>query len=395
MTSNEVSKLWKIPKFTKKILAFVFDEAHCITQWGVFRKNYLSLGLLRHLIPDPVPFYVASATLPKPLITEIARLLHLQPNNNTMRVLCSNDRPDISLAVKALVYPANSFKDLDFLIPWNWNEDMGPPAKFLVFLDNIKEVEGATKHLRSRLQRKYHNRVDWFHGTMSQEFREEAVGRLRSGMVWGLVCTDAFGMVSSSCIQSEGRLTSSQGMDIPDVQVVVQYKATCEFCTLWQRFGRAAQGPGQQGVGLLLVEHKDICNDKTPKKRTNSSKEVGPLKKKKPNSKPTLGGEEENVCVDEEMCKGSEVAVPTPVDPDRDLEAWVADCRERYRKPTLVPSDPTNAKKGKSPGVLPGSPLDNFINPPDCVKCRRLIPQIYFSNDSRSTLFIYIHQQVY
>jgi superfamily II DNA helicase RecQ len=195
MANDEVSKLWKVPKFTQRILAFIFDEGHCIAQWGTFRKHYLSLGLLRHLIPDPVPFYVASATLPTPIITETRRLLNLRPKNTT-RVLCSNDRPDISLAVRALVYPANSYKDLNFLIPWNWNEDMDAPSKFLVFFDNIKEVEEATRHMRSRLQRKFHGRVDWFHSTMSQEFREEAVKKLRTGMLWGLFCTDAFGMVS-------------------------------------------------------------------------------------------------------------------------------------------------------------------------------------------------------
>lgn len=49
-----------------------------------------------------------------------------------------------------------------------------------------------------------------------------------------------------------------KGMDVGDVKIVVQYKATCDICTLWQRFGRAARAPGAEGVGILLVEKKDI-----------------------------------------------------------------------------------------------------------------------------------------
>jgi superfamily II DNA/RNA helicase len=46
-------------------------------------------------------------------------------------------------------------------------------------------------------------------------------------------------------------------MDLPDVEIVVQWKATCDLCTLWQHFGRVARGQGKEGVAILLVEKKD------------------------------------------------------------------------------------------------------------------------------------------
>jgi hypothetical protein len=46
-----------------------------------------------------------------------------------------------------LVYPASLYKDLKFLITFNWNEGMDTPKKFLVFFDNIKEAEEAMKHM--------------------------------------------------------------------------------------------------------------------------------------------------------------------------------------------------------------------------------------------------------
>ena len=50
-------------------------------------------------------------------------------------------------------------------------------------------------------------------------------------------------------------------MDLPDIKIVVQWKATCDLCTLWQRLGRVARGPGEVGTAILLVEKKDTAEE--------------------------------------------------------------------------------------------------------------------------------------
>ncbi|EKM74280.1 hypothetical protein AGABI1DRAFT_24096, partial [Agaricus bisporus var. burnettii JB137-S8] len=248
LTSDELSLLWKTSSFTSRLIGFIFDEGHCISQWGKFRKHYLAIGIIRYLISKPVPFYVASATLPPPVVTEVRKLLHMTQENTSL-VLCSNERPDIALMVRELKRPSSSYEDLAFLIPCNWLEGMSKPKKFLVFFDNTKEAENAKKYFHTRLLERYHSRIAWFHSTMTQEYRERKVDEFRRGEIWGLLCTDAFGL----------------GMDIGDVEIVVQYKATCDFCTLWQRFGRAARAAGLQGVGILLVEKKDTTEGRKTK----------------------------------------------------------------------------------------------------------------------------------
>ena len=47
-------------------------------------------------------------------------------------------------------------------------------------------------------------------------------------------------------------------MDLPNIKIVVQWKATCDLCTLWQHFGRVARGQDAVGTAILLVERKDI-----------------------------------------------------------------------------------------------------------------------------------------
>jgi hypothetical protein len=48
-------------------------------------------------------------------------------------------------------------------------------------------------------------------------------------------------------------LQSNQGCDLPDVDVVVQWRLVT-LPVLVQRWGRAARGPGQTGLAVLLLE---------------------------------------------------------------------------------------------------------------------------------------------
>ncbi|KAJ3565032.1 hypothetical protein NP233_g7904 [Leucocoprinus birnbaumii] len=364
MENDDLAKLWKKGTFTEQIIAIVFDEGHCISQWGKFRKNYLAVGMLRYIITDPVPFYVATATLPPPMVSETKRLLHLQPDH-TEEILCSNDRPDISLMVRPMTYPASSYQDLDFLIPRNWNETMDAPPKFLVFFDDIQEAQAAVTYLQTRLREVYHNKVDWFHSTVSQDGREVLVEQLKRGEIFGLCCTDAFGM----------------GLDLSDVDIVVQYKATCTFCSLWQRFGRAARGPGKCGVAILLVEKKDLAE---ARKVTEPPDKVPPDKKATQQPRGWARAfkiEDDDIEILPDPGPSSNHDDSTIV--KSELEAWMSNRREHYRKPEIAPNDVTNTKKGKNPGLIPGSALDDFINVPSFVRCRRLIPQLYFANDKR------------
>ncbi|KAG6914774.1 hypothetical protein DXG01_015419 [Tephrocybe rancida] len=146
MGNDNVEAWWKKPAVTKHVLNFMFDEGHCIKQWGSLCKEYMLLGNLRYLIPETIPFYVVSATLPTPILLDVVELLRLHPDA-TEQILCSNDRPEISIMVQGLKYPANSYKDLMFVISEGFVEGDTPPLKFLIFFDNTKEMEAACKLL--------------------------------------------------------------------------------------------------------------------------------------------------------------------------------------------------------------------------------------------------------
>ncbi|KAJ7767608.1 hypothetical protein B0H16DRAFT_1366245, partial [Mycena metata] len=75
---------------------------------------------------------------------------------------------------------------------------------------------------------------------MSTEFKDIESEALKAGKIWGLSCTDSFGM----------------GLDLPDILLVIQWRSTCDMCTLWQCLGRAARDFKLFATGLFLVEPK-------------------------------------------------------------------------------------------------------------------------------------------
>lgn len=193
MGSKHAQQLWKVKRFTSRIINIIFDEAHCISQWGSFRKEYTQVGLLRYIIPEKIPFYVVSATLPKPVLDDISSILQLR-QSRTKYFMRSNDRPEVSLAIKALIHPANSFKDLACLLPGDPLCVKRPP-RFLVYFDNIKEAEVATAYLQTRLRKEDKFRVAYCHATMTPGYRTNELLMIQSGERWGIISTDAFGLV--------------------------------------------------------------------------------------------------------------------------------------------------------------------------------------------------------
>ncbi|KAI6142403.1 hypothetical protein BKA82DRAFT_3985033 [Pisolithus tinctorius] len=133
----------------------------------------------------------------------------------------SSDRPNIKIGVKKIKYALNSYADLMFLIPPGFKANDPPPPKFLIFFNNISDSISAACILRRQLPCELREKICWFNADMSMAYKEEELGKLISGETWGLCTTTSFGM----------------GMDVPDILLVIQWRATCKIAALWQCFG--------------------------------------------------------------------------------------------------------------------------------------------------------------
>ncbi|THU81657.1 P-loop containing nucleoside triphosphate hydrolase protein, partial [Dendrothele bispora CBS 962.96] len=75
MTEEPCKSIWTNPKFTS-MLMFGNDEGHCVSQWGrTFRNHYLNIGIIRYIVSNSIPFFVASATLPRTILKDVTELL--------------------------------------------------------------------------------------------------------------------------------------------------------------------------------------------------------------------------------------------------------------------------------------------------------------------------------
>jgi superfamily II DNA helicase RecQ len=185
--------MWRNKEFVRRLMYFVFDEADCLITWNNFRKEYELLGSrLRIFLPERIPFYAPSATLHPPGRLAVRKSLRLRPEN-TIEIVRSNDRPSLHLAARVMRHPADTYRDLEFLL--NLNPSTGCPAPFLVFLRSYNDCREAACSLRAKLPLEHQDKIVWFDSIMTMEFRQLAVEKLRKGEIWGICSTDAFGRV--------------------------------------------------------------------------------------------------------------------------------------------------------------------------------------------------------
>ena len=196
-------------RFMHGIVSLFIDEAHCIAHWGAdFRKKYGSLGKIRAFLPRGTPIVAVTATLTARVRRTIHRTLMFAQSVTQSRFINEgNDRPNVSLIVRACEHPLNSYLDLAFIIPPIVQHLQDIPKTYL-YVDNIATGTDIIDFLGDRLEAatppgfflstgltSLREVIRPFNAALSQEYRTEAMVRFRSGDIRVLVCTDAAGMV--------------------------------------------------------------------------------------------------------------------------------------------------------------------------------------------------------
>ncbi|KAK0495075.1 P-loop containing nucleoside triphosphate hydrolase protein [Armillaria luteobubalina] len=359
--------LIKSRKFTDNLINIVFDEAHCIKEWGSsFRQAYSKLGHLRHLMPRRVPYHLGTATMPPSLLGQLKKDLRM--NDDTVILRLNTDRPNIFFRVRPMEYPINSYHDLSFLIPNDLDPDGPFPLKFLVFFNSRNEAEQGARFLRSRLPPTLRDKVKWVHSGMTDEFREEAIHALKVGEDIGECATDAVGL----------------GIDIPDVYIIAQYRAPKSMNTWLQRAGRAVRDLRLLGMAILLAEPTLFDNGKA--EITPTVCEMPGLRTYTPVAPPTIDGDKENV-------SPSSTSHPSTKPTDGRRRVGFQQSSRKRKAPNEGQHSAARRKRTKK-GVDVAKirdifgheikverAMDDFINAEHRTeKCRRKIAAIHFGN---------------
>lgn len=180
----------------ERILSVVVDEAHVVSHWGSgFRKKYGTLGILQALMPKDTPMVAMSATLPSRVRRDVMSKLQFNEDNYTYLNL-GNDRPNVSLVVRAIQNPINSYSDLDFLIPSTAREPSDVEKAF-VYSDNITVGSDMMEHLYEISPNAFREAgiIRTYSSAFSKKYRQRVMELFKAGHVCILICTDAAGMV--------------------------------------------------------------------------------------------------------------------------------------------------------------------------------------------------------
>ncbi|KAE9382775.1 P-loop containing nucleoside triphosphate hydrolase protein, partial [Gymnopus androsaceus JB14] len=213
LTKRFTRNVIKNRSLARRVLSIVIDEAHVISHWGSgFRKKYGEMGILRTLLPKGIPFVALSATLPPRVREDIFKKLHFSKKDGaTSRLLDSQNTAHATDLKKTFIYCDDT-------------------ALGTEIQDHLEEL------LPDEL--KGQGLIRPYSAVYSKSYRTAVMKLFKAGIVRILVCTDAAGM----------------GCNIPDVDIVVQWKLPGTLSMFIQRAGRAARAQNRKGLAVLLVE---------------------------------------------------------------------------------------------------------------------------------------------
>jgi superfamily II DNA helicase RecQ len=186
------SRATRNSKFMSHFEAFIFDEAHCIPQWGTnFREIYFEVGRLRSYFPEKCPVLATTATATPEDVDTIEKILHFQ--RETM-YYCNlgNDRPNIRQTVKVVGSP-REYSEIELIL-----DQTGPGEEWpctMIFTNTIEDARNIMHALQHRYPER-RSQIDSYFSRRRRSTKKKVMDRFREGKTRILCTTEAAGMAS-------------------------------------------------------------------------------------------------------------------------------------------------------------------------------------------------------
>lgn len=276
---------------SREIGAWVFDEAHCLSQWGHdFRPDYLYAARFvrefstRHRVPQ-APVVCVTATA-KPDVCDEIRAHFRSELGQELTVLSSPvARKNLELVVEPVTADEKIARLCDLLAD---QHAVAPAGSAIVYVATRRGAEEVANRLRQA-------GIDAlaFHAGLETPQKQDVQARFLSDECRVVCATNAFGM----------------GIDKPDVRLVVHHDVPGSLEAYVQEVGRAGRD-GRPARAVLLFAEEDIEMQfrLAASSRLDARDLRGILRRVRRLSRPTSNQVREAVCTPGEILQDDELA---------------------------------------------------------------------------------------
>jgi ATP-dependent DNA helicase RecQ len=215
----------------------VFDEAHCISQWGQeFRPDYLNAGrkVAGYSGVYQMRKLLFSATISEQVFEEISTLMPGVVTVEGTEKSYNPVRDHIKMDFKHNVVEDDRLLEVaNYLKSGKFNPKL---SRAIIFVKSRKKVEECSLIMSDSLKDvfgvdcSFAEKVGAFHAGMDAEDRKDTYEKFKTGEIVILFATKAFGM----------------GMDIPNIHFVTHYSPPSTFEDFLQEVGRAGRNEKQR-----------------------------------------------------------------------------------------------------------------------------------------------------
>lgn len=213
-----------------KIVLFVVDEAHCISDWGHdFRPDYRRIIDVIKLLPSNIPLLATTATANNRVIKDIREQLGdklLVSRGSLMRETLALQISDLPSKEERLAW---ILKNINFM-----------PGTGIIYCLTVNDCKLVNKWLRMN-----GIRSESYFADMEGEKKNEVIGAFMSNSIKVLVATVAFGM----------------GFDKFDIGFVIHFQKPGNLVAYYQQIGRAGRGIKEAYAIMLCGAEDDEINN--------------------------------------------------------------------------------------------------------------------------------------
>ncbi|EFP87697.2 uncharacterized protein PGTG_13483 [Puccinia graminis f. sp. tritici CRL 75-36-700-3] len=270
MRSSVLSNILTDLKNRKLLARFVFDEAHCVSQWGHdFRPDYKDIGPMLRKEFKNIPFIALTATANHRVQQDVMSNLKI----TGCRVLTQSFNR-INLRYEVRPKTKDVLNDIIQIITVDHKGESG-----IIYCLSKKQCEEVAAHLSAKNRITAHH----YHAGMSKDDRQKIQHGWQVGKLQVICATIAFGM----------------GIDKPDVRFVIHHSMPSSLEGYYQETGRAGRD-GQISECILFYAYRDFTAFMRMVEKSTTVKEQ--IERQQANAKQVVG-----FCLNKLDCRRAQI----------------------------------------------------------------------------------------